>query len=1014
MKKLLCIIALTVAFIIATGAFAEATISAEGSIEAVAGAALPEVGASVDGFRLDEIMPIASNGSNVYTFTHEKTGARVVWVSNDDTNREFAIGFKTKPWNDEGLAHVFEHATLCGNEKYPDPSLFFSMIGQTYNTFLNAMTFSSMTIFPSASLSEDQLAVFMDYTLNGVFHPIIMQDERAMMREAYRYELTDADADLTLTGTVYSEMSAALNASAMLTAQLNRLMYPGSFYGHISGGDPDYIPDMTWDELKRFHDSYYHPSNSMSVLYGDLDVYRFLKALNECFSTFEYAEITVEDDQMQPAEGFCRADFTFPASADSTAETTIQYAFRLPDLSAQDLLRMSIAAYAMGSESSPLTIAVRDAYPHSTLSVNATLETSFPTLIFQLRNANVEDAENFRALVDDAIALWLKDGLDQSALDAAASSVRFATALSGESSLANGTTTNLLYFWSHYDDPAAYVRYDDAMMHLADDLVNDVFNVLAVRCISDPACTALVTMTTVPGMQEEKNAALAEALREKKAAMSAEEIDALVARTADFAAWTQANAANSMIDEMKAVDAQSLPEEVAMPENPAIEETIDGVRFITCAVADSDITNVNLMMDAGAVPMDMLNAYSLYTDIMNCSATEKYTVEELDSLLARYFSGSLSIYASASEMENGSSWMPIFGANWSMLKGEEEQAIDLVRQRLLHADDSDVEFIRDCMKRKQMQLKSRYESDPANALQDLLNAYVGGISGYMYAISARPYLEYLADFLDMDDAHMAETIAAGRDAMQYALNRSNLTVMIIGDSEGIAAAKERVLPLIAEIPESDAAHADYTAQFLPDRSGLGITIDSNVYYNIILADRDDMSCEYTGADEVMSAIIADALLIPELRFKNSAYGAGFHTNKYGTGLYSYRDPNFEQTFDYYDRLADALAALDLTQDDIDGYITSAFSGLAMPTGPLNRAQTAANDLFSGEDSFAKKAQYMRDVKSVTPESVREYADVIAKFVENGVRYSIGFPEQINAHADMFDEILSLSDWLGVR
>ena len=157
-------------------------LAALSALTAAAEGSLPDVGEIISGFKVTQLYALDALGGTVVHMEHEKTGAQLIYLANEDVNRTFSIGFRTKYDNDKGVPHVFEHACLSGSEKYPDPSLFFAMMNQTYNTFMNAMTATDYTIYPESSLSEDQLYVYADYVLSGVLHPLVVSDERSEER----------------------------------------------------------------------------------------------------------------------------------------------------------------------------------------------------------------------------------------------------------------------------------------------------------------------------------------------------------------------------------------------------------------------------------------------------------------------------------------------------------------------------------------------------------------------------------------------------------------------------------------------------------------------------------------------------------------------------------------------------------------------------------------------------------------------------------------------------------------
>ena len=234
--------------------------------DAAEAAGLPAVGDVVEGFEAKEIRPFDMIGATLVSFEHQKTGAKLLYIANEDTNRAFQLTFLTRPIDNTGLPHVFEHSTLSGSEKYPSKSLFFNLLYQSYTTFVNAYTADYMTSYPVGSLSEAQLLAMADLYTDSCLHPMIMTDESIYRTEAWRYEMADMDSPLTLNGTVYSEMTGALTLQRSATDNARTATFPGSVAAYNSGGIPRYIPDMTWDSLKEYHNRFYHPSNCLAYL----------------------------------------------------------------------------------------------------------------------------------------------------------------------------------------------------------------------------------------------------------------------------------------------------------------------------------------------------------------------------------------------------------------------------------------------------------------------------------------------------------------------------------------------------------------------------------------------------------------------------------------------------------------------------------------------------------------------------------------------------------------------------
>ena len=271
------------------------------SASSAAPAARPQTGDVVEGFEVIEERDYPLMDAVIYRFEHQKTGAELYYIANDDTNRAFDLNFLTAPIDNTGLPHVFEHATIQGSRKYPGEQMYFNLNYQTYNTFLNAMTGQYLTSYPIASLSEEQLLKLAEFYTDACFYPIIMENENIFRTEAWRYRLENEEAPLTIEGTVYSEMLGSMTLQRQAIMNLMRAAFPGSIAGNDSGGDPDCIPDMTWQALKDYHDRYYHPSNCVGYLYGQFaDYTAFLQLLDGYFSAYEKQEINHDDTGYTP------------------------------------------------------------------------------------------------------------------------------------------------------------------------------------------------------------------------------------------------------------------------------------------------------------------------------------------------------------------------------------------------------------------------------------------------------------------------------------------------------------------------------------------------------------------------------------------------------------------------------------------------------------------------------------------------------------------------------------------
>ena len=982
-------------------------LAALSALTAAAEGSLPDVGEIISGFKVTQLYALDALGGTVVHMEHEKTGAQLIYLANEDVNRTFSIGFRTKYDNDKGVPHVFEHACLSGSEKYPDPSLFFAMMNQTYNTFMNAMTATDYTIYPESSLSEDQLYVYADYVLSGVLHPLVVSDERSMMREAYRYELTDRDAQITLSGTVYSEMLGALSMNQRHLYELYKLMYPGSYTSTNTGGDPDVIPTMTQADLQAFHSTYYQPSNALIVLTGELDLARFLALIDEDYlSAYDAQTVEITDENDEPWTGYREARSVAPATADSEAQSIVSYAFALEGMTAEEEAVMENLADVLNMESSPLVKKTNERLPAAQVGaalLNRDLGKD-PTLVFQMLGAQESDRDEFKAIVDDTVAELLENGADQETLAAVCQNRRFSVELSnGDPSRGLAFAEDVTTRWAHDGDVTAYQTEYEVFDKLSEYVESGAFDAIFRKYMTNPARSVLLVTVTEPGLQEQQDAELAQKLADMKAAMTDEELDALIARTADFAAWTEENANSTMIDQMKAVSAQDLPEELTV--YTAETKDADGVRMITSTADIGDLAAVGMVLDTSAVPADKLSELSFYATLLGSMPTENYTVEQLQTRAA-LLTNSISIDVGALELEGGG-YAPMLTAQFVCMKDDIDEAMALVEEILTKTSLEDTDQM--LMNATQAAFMPGYiaQNQPTQLANILLPAMTTKAGKYNYFVSFLQ-TDFEESLLAMDEDGLEAAKADMEQVWQIALSGNNASAFCIGDEEAQTKAERAATAFIAALDHTEREAVDYMALDTGLHGNVAVEVPGSMQYNYLVLPTKETGFAYSGKTDVMTAMVSDKLMIPVMRFQYSAYDASAGMGKRNLIVSTYRDPNLATTYEVFGQLGGMIRALDLTQDDLDGYITGAFGTLAMPMTAISGGAAAVNDVLQGTDSFGETKEKMHVMKTFTPEDVQTYAAMFDKLAEQGVKLCIGSAAEIEKNAEMFDTIVT--DW----
>ena len=225
------------------------------------------INSKIHGFILKENEFVKDINSKIQIFEHEKSGAKLMYIGNDDTNKTFSIGFKTPPTDDTGVMHILEHSVLCGSKNFPTKKPFVELCKSSLNTFLNAITYSDKTVYPVSSRNEKDFYNLMHVYLDAVFYPNIYVDDKIFRQEGWRYHIEKNTDDIIYNGVVYNEMKGALSSPlSQVVRKIEETLYPDNAYAFESGGDPKFIPELTYEQFINTHKTLYHPSNSYITL----------------------------------------------------------------------------------------------------------------------------------------------------------------------------------------------------------------------------------------------------------------------------------------------------------------------------------------------------------------------------------------------------------------------------------------------------------------------------------------------------------------------------------------------------------------------------------------------------------------------------------------------------------------------------------------------------------------------------------------------------------------------------
>lgn len=963
--------------------------------------ALPAVGEELSGFTLQGADSYGPLNAKILWFTHEKSGAQLCYIKNDDTNRAFSIAYRTPHVDETDANHVFEHAIVASSEKYPSKDLFFDLAGKTYNTYVNAFTYLPFTLYPVSSQSEEQLRLMADAYLSCMVSPDLLHDERFFQREALRYMLYDVEEPISMGGTVFSEdMGYMTNISMEAMRNLFQALYPGEYAANFNGRAHVNYRDLTFEHMEETFERSYSFDNSLILLYGDLDYRSFLEFIDgEYLSKAEKrgTDLSAYDDPVAEP-GYVEEVAYAPAyEGDSTEDaSSIYYAMDLDGQDWETLMQYDLFGAMLGSESSVFHENLKAAGLSSPAFAELVLDGEKPVFCFGMVSANQEDAKAFKDAVDRTLSDVAQNGLDKDLVETVLKTKALSdyTAMENADMIIENVFPSICLKWAQTGETDILIRQEEAFLTMQQDTRQTQIRGLAAALQSVPR-SAMVTTVPQPGLAEQIVAEQEEYLAGMKAAMTPEELEQMVEDTLAFDEWNASENSNPDI----VIPVEDLPEPEPTPEFS--KEEADGAVYYTAASELEQISLHRIYFDSSAVPWEDLHYISLYTILLNELAAGEYSKTQKDNLMAQYL---YNFNTDVIYPEDGEYQYPMFYAEWNCMAEDYETSLPLLLEIMggLKLDDKD-EMIR--VLDKYLPFLDGSRGDSFTLAQSLANAGMDRSKGYREYISGQHFYEFARELRERLDggSDVMEEIAAKLDSIQkLILHRDRMVVMNIAPRGELGQISDISRKLLGELPSLPEVRADYELPEYPDR--LGVIVEGANYNTFSVSDAaltDDLS----GSFFPFVMALSDRYIVPRIRFQGLAYSAAMSHNHDLDSIYtySYSDPKVTDTVAVIDEEADVLADMELTREDLDGYILSSYSYVTYPLGNLNKYLYAMDQDLTGFD-VENWRRLAAEIKTADPDDQEQAADTLRRLLENQHLVTVGNAELLQAEADTFDRV----------
>ena len=955
-----------------------------------------------------EIADIHSQGIRL---RHKKSGAKISVISNEDENKVFYIGFRTPAEDSTGVPHIIEHTVLCGSDAFPVKDPFVELVKGSLNTFLNAMTYPDKTVYPAASCNDKDFQNLMHVYMDAVLHPNIYKYQEIFKQEGWHYELESEDAPLTLNGVVYNEMKGAFSSPEdVLNRTVLNSLFPDTTYANESGGDPEYIPELTYEAYLDFHRRYYHPCNSYIYLYGNMDIAEKLDWMDRQYLS-HYDKIEL-DSSIQAQKPFAQPievikEYSIASSENEQDNTYLSYNVAVGNVLDKELyLAFEVLDYALlNAPGAPLKKALLDAKIGKDIIGGYDSSTYQPLFTVTAKNANACDKERFVQIIEDTLRGLVKNGLNEKALLAGINSNEFRFREADFGSYPKGLIYGLqcLDSWL-YDDDAPFLHLEalNTFRFLKEHTTDGYFEGLLQKYLIDNTHKTVVLVEPKKGLNEEREKALEEKLASYKASLSEDEVRRLVADTAHLKEYQQQPSSKEDLAKIPMLSRKDMKREAAPFYNE--EKQISGIPAVHHNMYSNGINYISLLFDLSDIKEEWVPYLGLLKAVLADMDTEEYTYNDLSNEIYLHTGGISVNLIVCEDTKDPDTLVRKYEVAVKALYRETKTAVELLRSILcttkLDDDKRLYEVIAQAKSRMEMQfMQAGHAVSALRAMSYFskaadFNDLVGGIGLY----------RLLADAESNFEQKKEEIKAVLKQLFAAIFRPEKLIIGITGDEEGYQQFARHFDLLKQALFTED--YPKESCELICTKKNEGFKDAAQVQYVSRAGNFKRKGYSYTGALRILKVILNYDYLWLNIRVKGGAYGcmSGF-TRSGDTYFSTYRDPNLRKSNEVFEGITDYLEKFDADERDMTKYIIGTVSDLDAPLNPSAkgyRSMMAYLTHLTQEDVQRERDEAL----DAQPQNIRELAPLVQAVLSEGNICVIGNEQMLEKESGMF---LALED-----
>ena len=955
---------------------------------------------------------MADLASEGYIVRHKKTGARLALLSNEDENKVFYIGFRTPPTDSTGVAHILEHSVLCGSRNFPVKDPFIELAKGSLNTFLNAMTYPDKTVYPVASCNDKDFQNLMHVYLDAVFYPNIYKEEKIFRQEGWHFEMEQASDELKVNGVVYNEMKGAFSSpDDVMERELFNSLFPDTTYGFESGGDPEVIPTLTYEEFLDFHRRYYHPSNSYIYLYGNMDMAEKLDFIDrEYLSSFDslYVDSGVESQKAFEKPVYVEKEYAITEEEEEKENTYLSYNTVVADSLDKELyIAFQVLDYVLCSApGAPLKQALIDKGIGQDVYSIYDNGVKQPYFSIVAKGADKEQQKEFVATVEEVLSNLAENGLDKKALKAALNYYEFKYREADFGSYPKGLMYGLqmLDSWLYEDSaPFLHVEANATFAALKEKTEGRYYEELIGKYLLNNPHKSIVMLVPKKGLTAQKEKELADRLKEYRERLSEEEIQAVVEETAALRAYQDGEDDPESLKCIPLLNREDIKKEA---EDFCSEERSAGeTKLLFHDIFTNGIGYIRLLFDIKKLPDELLPYVGLLKAVLGLMDTKEHSYGDLFNEINLYTGGITTAVSTYTDARNLKEYKACFEIKAKVLYDNMEKAFELMQEMLTKTVYGDEKRLQELLAETASRMQAGFISAGHSLAAGRAMGYFSETAALSELINGIPFYRLVERLKKDFGAVWQETAEKLQKTAEAIFRPENLMVDYTAEEKGYAELPGQVETLRKSLFTSPLTGEPY--RLVPQKKNEGFLASSQVQFVCRAGNFVKKGLPYTGALKVLRVMMGYDYLWNNVRVKGGAYGCMCNFGKTGDSYFvSYRDPNLEKTIAVYEKAPEYIRTYQADERTIMQYIIGAISELDIPLTPAakgNRSLAAWMSHLTREDVQRERDELL----SVDLDTLHSLGSYVEAFLNAECLCVVGNDEKIRKQSSLFEQTENL-------